>query len=178
MSTKKLPDTGTSKDAKNPAGTGTESAPQKPMFKKAAKSLFKKISDFAEKWIGKSPQDIAAGLSRDEVARCSDKDILEQSIGIHGYLMLHGEFEGRPRPFVVICCTTLDNLNVPFTVSSSGMVIIKKLQRIAEKSGFPVAGKIIKEKSYYDLIDADETESETPDSTASGSSKEADDLPY
>jgi hypothetical protein len=123
----------------------------------AKKSPFKKISVFSEKWTGKSPQDIAPDQSRDDIPRYSDKDLLDTAIGVHGYIKLQGEYEGRPRPFVVMCCTTLDNIEVPFTVSSSGVVIIKKLERVAEKSGFPVMGKLIKEKSYFDFVDCDES---------------------
>jgi hypothetical protein len=54
-----------------------------------------------------------------------------------------------------MCCTTAEDVYTPFTVSSSGMVVIKKLEAIGDKSGFPVLGKIIKEKSYFDLVDAE-----------------------
>jgi hypothetical protein len=142
------------------AAAAAETAPAK-------KTIFKKVSMFAEKWTGRSPQDINPDLARDDTPKYSDKDVLLAAIVIHGFIKLQGEFEGRPRPFVVMCCTTPQDVYTPFTVSSSGMVVIKKLERIGDKSGFPVLGKIIKDKSYFDLVDAEENDETITPATSS-----------
>lgn len=122
------------------------------------KPHYSKPSQFQEKWTGQSPYDLNSSLHKDEIPRYSDKEVLGIPLGIHGYIKLQGSFKGKNRPFVVMSCTSLDaeDTATPFTVSSSGMVVIKKLEQIGEKEGFPIAAQIIMvNDSYFDLADVD-----------------------
>lgn len=141
--------------AKNKENGAAVSTGEKTTPEKKKVFRYRKVSDFSEQWTGKSPQEINPEFVRSDENKYSDKDLLEVELGIHGFIELDGEYEGKPHKFAVMCCTAIDDEEGerPFTVTSSGMVVLKKLRRIAEKSGFPVACKIMKEKSYFDLVD-------------------------
>ena len=134
------------------SNAGTDNSSDKPTRKMPK---LKKVSDFGEKWKGQSPTDIFPERVRDDFERFTDKDMVETGmpLALYGFLKMKGNYEGKDHDFALICCGPVDDPNNIFTVVSSGMVVLKKLDRIAEKGGFPVAGKFVREKNYYDLVD-------------------------
>ena len=122
---------------------------------------YNKPSNFSSKFIGKKPEEINSDIGKDEIAKLKLEDILDQSVVIEGYIVLQGEYKGKPSPYALICCTTPEERTIPFTVISSNKVIMKKLKQFSEgdnpKDNFPILAQFTKvqgiENEYYDVID-------------------------
>jgi hypothetical protein len=127
---------------------------------KKAPVRFKKPSEFGESWVGRSPIDIDPDFDKENPdTKLTEKDVFDAEIGVFGYLELQTEFKGEQKPFMIMTCTSIDNTAKPFTVVSSGKVILKKMRKIGKENGFPVAGKFIDKidgKDYFNFVDIDD----------------------
>lgn len=120
-------------------------------------------SQFASSFIGKSPDDILPGVTKEDVPRITFNALVDQVILIHGYIKLTGsEYKHKEieKDFFLLTCTTDKNRRSPFVTVSGNKVIMKKLQSIGEKTGFdrPMKCEVVyrqkdDETGYYDIID-------------------------
>src|SRR4030042_3863046 len=105
---------------------------------------YNKPSSFAPSFIGKSPQDLNPKATKDSIPQKKIEDVIDQNIAIHGYIKLQGEdLDKNPKDYVIMCCSSLENPSVPFTVISGNTVIVKKMIEIGKAKGFSIAAKII-----------------------------------
>jgi hypothetical protein len=109
------------------------------------------INDFTNVWIGSAPESL--GLDPSSKEKIELDSLVSQDIVVLGY----SKRKGDSGPFV-ICTFVEEGGNQAKVFVTGATVIVRKLDEVAEKNGFPVSGKIIKNPSskvkgghYYDF---------------------------
>lgn len=98
------------------------------------------VQEFTDVWIGSSP--LSLGIDKDSKEKVELKDLENQDIVVLGY----SKRKGDTGPFV-IACFVLEGGNKPAVFVTGAAVIVRKLDEVAEKDGFPVSGKITRHPS-------------------------------
>jgi hypothetical protein len=108
------------------------------------------FSDYAEKWEGYSPADLDPSVENANVEKIELADLVDFEITFHGFV----KKSGQTGDFVVACCTHPEH-EKPFVIVTGAGVLVKKLSIVAEKNGFPVAGRVVVRKgkryNYFDV---------------------------
>lgn len=109
----------------------------------------RKVSDYINAWIGRSPKDVCPEIEPDTINSRRIEDILDEEIIINGFSKRVGEYG----EFAIILGTR-ENDPEPFIISCGGAVVVRKLAAIGEHNGYPVTGTFIRPdgKRYFDLV--------------------------
>lgn len=133
----------------------TETAPAAPAPAKSALDIAreraKPVAKFTSNWLGMSPNQIDPAAVDGELHQVDIDDVLDISVIVYGY----SERDGDKGKFAVVLCTRVTG-NDLFVVVTGGSVVLKKLAKCHEKSGYPVSGTfkkcIGKQFAYYDFV--------------------------
>lgn len=106
------------------------------------------IERYLNTYVGCSIKEVVGVDSLADLERREMGDVLGREIVVLGYT----EMPGKRGTFYVLAVYDIETDSC-FTVGCGGSVVMKKLQLVAEKDGFPVTGKIDKpaNKEYYDF---------------------------
>jgi hypothetical protein len=123
-----------SENADNATTPATATVNVKELAAKAAS-----VQEFTDVWIGTSPA--ALGIDKD-AEKVAMMNLVDNDIVILGY----SKRKGDTGPFV-ICTFVPVGGSVAKILVTGAAVIVRKLDEVAEKNGFPVSGKIIRNAS-------------------------------